>query len=454
MPSIKKRGDTYRIMVSLGYGMDGKQIRKTTTYRPPADVTEGKAEKLATAFAYEFEKHCQGMTSLDENIRFKDLYDWYFEQIAPHKLKENTIYNNRRILELYVLPYIGHLKLKDINTARIDALFNKLHQCGARTERYLLTDVGVVANGTRRPIFRKSGVTMETMRRMAEGTPVTKDTALKICEATGRRLGDCFRKVQEDHGLTEGTVKRIRTALSPIFSTAVKKELLLKNPVTNATNPKDAEVEEHPFLDAGQCRELLRLADDFTNPQIPRIIRTLLYTGMRSGELCALHWEDVDLDNAVLEVKYNLYRVNGEYKLSSPKTKSSARLIALPPQVVDILREQKVWQEERRTAVGGRWLERGAVFTGQYGEYISKNYLNCEFKKFLKRNGLPDIHIHDLRHANASLLINMGVPVKVISEHLGHCDTRTTENIYAHMFAETMTKASDAISKALSTAAE
>lgn len=312
----------------------------------------------------------------------------------------------------------------------------------------------MVAIGTRRPIFRKSGVTMETMRRMAEGTPVTKDTAIKICDATDRRLGDCFRKVQEDHGLTEGTVKRIRTALSPIFSTAVKKELLLKNPVTNATNPKDAEVEEHPFLAAGQCRELLRLADDFTNPQIPRIIRTLLYTGMRSGELCALHWEDVDLENAVLEVKYNLYRVNGEYKLSSPKTKSSARLIALPPQVVEILREQRAWQEERKAAVGGRWVERGAVFTGQYGEYISKSYLNWEFKKFLKRHGLPDIHIHDLRHANASLLINMGVPVKVISEHLGHCDTRTTENIYAHVFAETMAQASDAISKALSTATE
>lgn len=152
------------------------------------------------------------------------------------------------------------------------------------------------------------------------------------------------------------------------------------------------------------------------------------------------------MENAVLEVKYNLYRVNGEYKLSSPKTKSSARFIALPPQVVGILREQKAWQDERKTVVGGRWIERGAVFTGQYGEYISKNYLNW--------NGLPDIHIHDLRHANASLLINMGVPVKVISEHLSHCDTRTTENIYAHVFAETMTKASEAISKALSTAGE
>ena len=56
MPSVKRRGDTFRIMVSLGYGMDGKQIRKTTTYTPPEGVTPGKAEKLATAFAYEFEK--------------------------------------------------------------------------------------------------------------------------------------------------------------------------------------------------------------------------------------------------------------------------------------------------------------------------------------------------------------------------------------------------------------
>ena len=56
MPSIKKRGNSYRIMVSLGYGMDGRQIRKNTTFTPPEDVTEGKALKLATAYAYEFEK--------------------------------------------------------------------------------------------------------------------------------------------------------------------------------------------------------------------------------------------------------------------------------------------------------------------------------------------------------------------------------------------------------------
>ena len=82
---------------------------------------------------------------------------------------------------------------------------------------------------------------------------------------------------------------------------------------------------------------------------------------------------------------------------------------------------------------------------------MSQTYINNEFKKFLKRHNLPNVHIHDLRHANASLLINMGLPVKMISEHLGHSDTRTTENIYAHVFNESRRMASDAISQALGT---
>ena len=94
------------------------------------------------------------------------------------------------------------------------------------------------------------------------------------------------------------------------------------------------------------------------------------------------------------------------------------------------------------------------MFTGQFGEYMSKNYINLQFKRLLKKHDFLDIHIHDLRHANASLLINMGIPTKVISEHLGHCDTRTTENIYAHVFAETLAQTSDAISQALAGAGE
>ena len=111
MPSVKRRGDSFRIMVSLGYGMDGRQIRKTTTYTPPEGVTPGKAEKLATAFAYEFEKQCRGMVNFNENIRFSELADWYYDQIAVHKLKPMTLYCNRKIIAVsythLTLPTIG-----------------------------------------------------------------------------------------------------------------------------------------------------------------------------------------------------------------------------------------------------------------------------------------------------------------------------------------------------------
>lgn len=453
MPSVKKRGDTYRIMVSQGYDIYGKQIRKTTSYRPPDGVTEGKAEKLAMAYAYEFEKRCQGMVNMNENIRFLELAEWYYNQVAVHKLKPATYANNRTLMDLYVLPYIGNMKLKEINTARIDALFNELHRDGRKRETYRLRDVATLEYGTRRPLVRKSGVNMNTLRTLGNGGTVIKETAERIAEALGVKLKDVFIAEEIGGGLDVGTIKRVRTALSPIFSTAVKKELLLKNPVTNATTPAGEE-KERLYLDAEQCKELMTFLDEFSNPQMPRVIKTLIYTGMRVGELTALHWEEVDLDKAMITVKYNLYRLDGKYQLSTPKTKSSARVIALPPQLVEILREQKSWQDERRKAVGNRWIERGAVFTGSYGEYMNKNYINLQFKQLLAKHSFPDIHIHDLRHANASLLINMGVPVKVISEHLGHRDTRTTETIYAHVFAETMVQASNAISEALATVEE
>ena len=451
MPSIKKRGKTFRIMVSMGYDMNGKQIRKTTTFTPPDGVTDGKAEKLAKAYAYEFEKQCRGMTNFNENIRFHELFEWYYDQIAPNKLKEYTLETSRYILETYVLPYIGNMKLKDINTARIDALFNELHRHGSKREMYVLKDETLLSYGCRRPLSRKSGVTMNTLRDMANGKPVMRSTAEKVAQVCGKTLKQAFTLTESRGELEDGTIARIRTALSPIFSTAVKKELLLKNPVINATTPKDTDIEERVYLDAEHCKKLLTIINEFNNPQFTRLIRILLFTGMRIGEITGLHWNDVDFERSTLTIRYSLYRSKGQYKLGTPKTKSSARVISLPPQVMETLMEQMDWQKQRKQDAGSRWIDRGTVFTGEYGEYMNGNYVNSEFKELLKKHDFPNVHIHDLRHANASLLINMGVPVKVISEHLGHCDTRTTENIYAHVFAETRAKAADAISQALGT---
>lgn len=110
------------------------------------------------------------------------------------------------------------------------------------------------------------------------------------------------------------SVARIRTALSPIFSTAVKKEIICKNPVFNATTIK-GEDKVKQFLDAEQCKEILKKVDEMTNQQVARAVKTLLYTGMRVGGLTALHWDEVDFDNGIITVNYNLYRANGECTL-------------------------------------------------------------------------------------------------------------------------------------------
>lgn len=431
--------------------MRGKQIRKTTTFKPPRNVSDGKGEKLATAFAYEFEKKCMGMTNFDENMRFSELVEWYFEQIAPHKLKERTLLTNIYLMNNYVLPYIGHLKLKDISTARIDEMLNHLYKRGKTRRYYIMKDPSLLEDGTRRPASRKADVSLGTIKTAARGERVSRTTAEKIAGAFGKKLNDMFFEEEipeEEQGIESTSIARIRTATSAIFSTALKKDIIWKNPVVHATSPRGKQ-KDRDFLDADQCRELLGYLDEIQNPNARVGLATLIYTGMRSGELCGLHWKEVDLDKGTIYVRYTLYRADGQYKLSTPKTKSSLRVIAIPTELTAILKEHKKWQDKRIEELGSKWKDRGAVVTGMEGEYLAAGYLNTTLKKLLKKYDLPDLHVHDLRHANASLLINAGVPVKFISEHLGHSNTKTTEDIYAHVYSTTSEKVATAISEAL-----
>lgn len=90
------------------------------------------------------------------------------------------------------------------------------------------------------------------------------------------------------------------------------------------------------------------------NGESNTLIRVMLFTGMRVGEITGLHWADVDFEHSTLTVRYSLYRGKGQYKLGTPKTKSSARIISLPPQVMETLAEQMEWQEQRKQDVGRR----------------------------------------------------------------------------------------------------
>lgn len=138
MASIRKRGSTFTITAYMGYDEQGKQRKKTTTFRPPDGVTAGKAEKLAKAFAANWEDKIRGYVALDENRTFADLAAWYYESVAPSVLKPNVLIDNRTMVYTYIMPTLARKKLKDISPAMLDSLFAELLKNGRIKDTYRL----------------------------------------------------------------------------------------------------------------------------------------------------------------------------------------------------------------------------------------------------------------------------------------------------------------------------
>src|SRR5262249_16358803 len=153
-------------------------------------------------------------------------------------------------------------------------------------------------------------------------------------------------------------------------------------------------------------------------------------TGMRQGECLALTWPDVDLDRAFVNVRHTLARTRDHgLILQTPKTRKSKRQVFLPPFVVEALREHKRYQDEERS---GRsyWDKRDCVFTTKGGDALDGSNVSGYFVATLKEHGLRRIRFHDLRHLFASLALQAGSDMKVVSEQLGHSAIGITLQLY------------------------
>lgn len=173
-----------------------------------------------------------------------------------------------------------------------------------------------------------------------------------------------------------------------------------------------------------QCLErylLIHLEDDTCVG-----ILIAMYTGLRIGELCALRWEDLDLEQGVLYVRTTLQRVGRlesggqtEIQISTPKSFSSQRKIPLPDILVSCLQGRAHAGEE-------------FVVKGRYKAYAEPRTLQYRFQAILKNCGLEPFHFHMLRHHFASTCLMQGFDFKSLSELLGHSNIQTTLNIYVH----------------------
>jgi len=166
-------------------------------------------------------------------------------------------------------------------------------------------------------------------------------------------------------------------------------------------------------------------------------------TGMRRGELCGLRWTDVDLDARRMTISQTRTLADHEQVVGEPKTAAGARTIALHPEAVAALRAWRKAQREERLLIGAGWQETGLVATESTGAGVHPQRLTRPFTSMVATAAL---RLHDVRHAYVTAALRAGVPVKVLSERIGHSDVKVTMSIYQHV-----TQADDEAAALLST---
>jgi integrase len=256
--------------------------------------------------------------------------------------------------------------------------------------------------------------------------------------STGRRDGH--------GGLSAQTVKHHHRILSEALRQAVRKRLLHINPCQLIDPPRPAH-REMKIIDPAQMAKLLGSVANS-----PLLIPVLLAvtTGMRRGEILAVRWRDVRLDDLVLSVTQTLEQTATGVAFKEPKTERSRRTIALPSLAADALRRHKAKQAEQRLKLGSIYADHDLICCRDDGKPLDPHGLTNAFRKASRRLGL-NIRFHDLRHSHISHLLAAGVHPKVASERAGHASISTTLDIYSHVIPSMHENAAKRIDVALRT---
>lgn len=257
--------------------------------------------------------------------------------------------------------------------------------------------------------------------------PAFGDTQLRLIT---RDSVQSFLMAKTRSGLSWKTVKHIRTAFGTILEEAARQDLLLTNPVRKTRLARRGPVPEKAAIAPDTLRVLIERLPEPSRS----IAAAIAMTGLRIGELLALRWQDVDLQNGFLSVRRTVY----EGHFDEPKTKRSKRTVPLPSECVGI------FARLRPAGVEASAL----IFSTRNGSPLCRrNLLNRQFKPVCKSLGLTGVTWHWLRHANATLHDARGTSLGTVQALLGHSSSEITRDTYIHAVPAEARKAADEVAK-------
>jgi integrase len=241
-------------------------------------------------------------------------------------------------------------------------------------------------------------------------------------------------------GLAPRTVGHVHRALHRMLKQATRWQLIARNPATDLELPSVPK-SERVTLTRDQVGILRAAAEQ--RPLMRNLVLLGVATGARLGELLALAWPDVDLEQGTMRIGRSRRIVGGEMQVKGPKTEAGYRTVALGPTVIAALRRLRAEQAERRLALGPDYQDEDLVICKPDGRPYRPDSTSTQFRRFVDSIGLPKtVHVHTLRHSAASFLAAAGVPASDIAAQLGHRDGGALAlKVYIHPLTEGLARA-------------
>jgi integrase len=309
--------------------------------------------------------------------------------VQRSQLKASTFDSYRRTIELHVLPTIGHVMLSRLLPEDLEGLYARLLESGRR-------------NGAR-------------------------------------------------GGLSPTSVRYVHRILRKALHDALRKGTIAKNPAALADPPRGSgragAGHELKVWSAAELQSFLTL---ISAERLAPAYFLAAHTGMRRGEVLGLRWSDVDLPRKRISVRQAVTAVAYQLRVSDVKTGTARRTIDIDNPVVAQLASWRKRQAKERLLVGPAYEDHGLVFSRPDGRPVHPEFLSRTFDRVVRSSALPAIRFHDVRHTHATLLLKAGVPVKVVSERLGHASPGFTLNVYQHVVPGMQAEAAVTFSRLLS----
>ncbi|MDX3099706.1 tyrosine-type recombinase/integrase [Nonomuraea angiospora] len=357
----------------------------------------------------------------DRNLKVGDYLTTYIEgrEAVEDDLAKSTVESYREAIDLYFKPGLGHLRLVDLRDHHIRDLYAAMRKIN-------------------RP----------------EADEDTSDLMRRLVDARAKRHGRRY----STRPLTPARIKRMHAVLSKALNDAVRAGKITRNPASVVTFGKQRRAK--PLLwtaerverwqETGktpakvmvwtqhQCGAFL---DATENELLHPLFQLAAYWGLRRGELVGLEWADVSLDSGRVHIR----QAQPDDELDDTKTENSDRVIRIDEETLATLKAWRKRQAAKRLEWGEAWVDSGRVFTRENGEPLRPEWVSERFGTLAARAGLPPVRFHDLRHGAATMLLAAGVPMKVISETLGHATAAFTSDVYASVAEELQEQAAVAI---------